>query len=143
MATMLTELDWVQTESPGLPALTRHVSAPSRTLDDVWSTLGKLVALEPNWDGYGSPPVALAVAGEAFNWLRSLVEREVPVPAAYPTPEGGVHFEWRQPPFHLDVTFVGVDRPRYFFADGETDEEGYTSDPQFAQRLVLVAPVHR
>lgn len=71
-----------------------------RELQDGWAD-GMQVA--SNWgNGYGKAP-----DHAGLDWLSDTFERhypdDVPLPYAYPTPEGGVQIEWSLGPYEADV----------------------------------------
>ena len=67
--------------------------APSIDPMDIPARLDEFRALQDGWhDGYGSAP-----SSQGLDWLRQHAARNLgdsPTPYIYPTPEGGVQFEW-------------------------------------------------
>lgn len=57
-------------------------------------TLNNLIALQDNWDGYGSPRIQEGAREGAARLLRILAMREPPAPHIAPVPGGGIQLEW-------------------------------------------------
>lgn len=92
--------------------------------------LNTLVALEENWDTYGSPPPTSKAVIHTQAVLRAVYAMDVPVPRVRGTSDGGVTIEWYHPSVELileiDPTGTVTSFVRYR-ATGETSE-GSLSD---------------
>jgi hypothetical protein len=66
-----------------------------------------LLALPPNWNAYGAPPVSMGAALQALNVLSSTADVKVPQPQIVPTQEGGLQLEWHLRGIDLEVGSPG------------------------------------
>ena len=116
--------------------------APSGIL----ARLDEFRALEDGWyDGYGSAP-----SSQGLDWLRQHAARNLgdsPTPYIYPTPEGGVQFEWDigsfRPSLEIDLeTRVGEWHCLDIDADEAHERELQLERPQdwqwLAEQLLLL-----
>ena len=101
------------TENPGVP----HPL-------DVAARLNELRAMQDGWldgDGVAPPHVGLDWLADAFN--RHYPD-DLPLPYAYPTPEGGVQMEWSLGPFEISLEIdLASHSAEWFWVEIPTDAE--------------------
>ncbi len=87
-----------------------HDSAPLPELDSVAprlrpviETLKRLEDLPENWDSHGARPVHRNTILKSLEILGEITRDDTPVPYVFPTPAGGVQFEWHTSEIDLEV----------------------------------------
>ena len=85
--------------------------------------LRQIIALEPNWNSYGSRQVSERLANVALQILESVMRDTTPRPSILPTPMGHIQFEWHIHGIDLEVEVVSPILLRVFFEDQRTGQE--------------------
>jgi hypothetical protein len=97
-----------------------------------------ILALPPDWDGYGSPPIHPGAVAAAARFLAALPD-DIPRPHIVPMSYGRVQLEWHRGPVSLEVEFVpdgGLEYLRWDIPRGVSDvEECPTWDDAVARDL--------
>jgi len=106
-------------------------------LDSVISSAARLLALEPNWDSYGAPPIDPDRLFYGLNLLTSLLPSGTPAPAVVPTNSGGVQFEWHTQGIDLELEVIAVGKVNLFY---ENELTGETSERELAFDLSDLSP---
>lgn len=85
--------------------------------------IGRLMALEKNWDSYDAPPIDphIAIAAMKF-WLINFGAR-FPKPWVVPTNEGGIQFEWHKGGLDVEAEFRSRNEILGYYRDKETGKE--------------------
>ncbi|MCY3711640.1 MAG: hypothetical protein OXG26_22355 [Caldilineaceae bacterium] len=125
---------------------TREYPTSGTPPSDIPARLDELRALQDGWhDGYGSAP-----SSQGLDWLRQHAAHNLgdsPAPYIYPTPEGGVQFEWDigsfRPSLEIDLeTRVGEWHCLNIDEDEAHERELQLERPQdwqwLAERLLLL-----
>ena len=124
---------------------TTAVSLPLRadTASWVFATAKKLEEISKlsyNWDSYGGRPISQGARRMAFDALKSLSKRQLPVPAVVLGSAGTVHLEWRYHNKKLEIGFDDRNAIEFLKVDsnGEwQEEENVNSNIQ--EKLELLA----
>lgn len=58
--------------------------------------LDRLAGLQPNWDGYGAPPIAPEIISAARELAAALPPSIAPQPTVVPMSTGNLQFEWHR-----------------------------------------------
>lgn len=105
--------------------------ASSTWRDDAERRIRDLRWLGPDWDGPGSPPVALQARSVALMLVGrlSIVEGHLRPPAITPTPFGGVFIEWHTDECSVAFTIEVDGKIEVCFDDVEAGLEGEEADP--------------
>lgn len=116
-----------RTLGPQWNRVTPRATAP-RWLIPVLQALAKLRQLPNDWDGYGSPPLRLAVIETADQLVETLEGCDLPVPHVYPVTGGGVSFSWQRGGKELDIEIHPNGAASYLavLTDANTGEESET-----------------
>ncbi len=81
-------------------------------------------ALSPNWDGYGALEICVGVIADAIRLLSEIIRDDTPEPYIFPTPQGGVQFEWHTEKIDLEIEIVPDSKVIVLYTDPDgTDEE--------------------
>ena len=102
-----------------------RVSMTDEWLYPALGEVRRLAALEPNWDGYGSP----AVQGTAVEAAVSLLGRfasevhGLPVPAVAPVTGGGLHLEFGSGGRELEIEVLSDSSIEVLLTGGEDEAE--------------------
>jgi hypothetical protein len=86
--------------------------------------LNHLLALPRGWDGHGAPPPHMDALVATIGLLIATMSAETPVPAIFPTYEGGLQLAWHQGGIDLEIEIPP--RSRYevsFYDDTDPDNE--------------------
>lgn len=89
-------------------------------LEGALTALGELLALPPNWDGYGSPAPLRSIVSCAENVLlrlRDVVPASLPRPFVCPVSGGGIQLEWTSDTKHLELEFVSQSEALFLTED--------------------------
>jgi hypothetical protein len=106
--------------------------------------LTELAALEANWDSYGGdPPTAQAIAATGY-LLTRVAEQFGETAGAHlrpfaiaPTPDGGVHVEWRRSGYEVAVD-VGPDGSLgYLLVEGDGEARQFSEAENASPESVL------
>jgi len=116
--TGMTSLDasqWIKVVSLGQVA-----SAAEDTIRSVQT----LINLQPNWDGYGSPPPSERAAAIAFRLISEIKENLRNPAHVCPVGGGGIQLEWHVGDKDLEIE-IGFDGSvEYLAAAGDRTQEG-------------------
>lgn len=86
------------------PAARRaRISALAPQLRPVIETLEQFKDLPENWDSYGARPVEADCIIKALEVLREVTCWDTLAPYVFPTPAGGVQFEWHTRGIDLEI----------------------------------------
>ena len=99
------------------------VVSGSEMIYELVQDIGRLMALEKNWDSYDAPPIDphIAIAAMKF-WLINF-GAEFPKPWVVPTNEGGIQFEWHMGGLDVEAEFRSRNEILGYYIDKETGEE--------------------
>lgn len=99
-------------------------------------TLRRLSALEPDWDGYGSPPLTHQAIDRSFRLVLQSARELLPGPNLVPGSEGDLQLEWHLGERGLQILVRGSGEAEYL-ANRETDiwQEGSLTEAQAIRPL--------
>ena len=85
----------------------RIVTAPNLDWHRSVSTrLEQLVRLDPNWNGYGAPPIPLHLAIFAQSLLQSACHPTSPEPQIVPGPNEDIQIEWHSREYDIELHLI-------------------------------------
>ncbi len=105
----------------------------------VGQRLSELLALQPNWDGYGAEridPDALRFANDV---LDDVLEWPIPAPQIFPVPDGGVQLEWSAGPVELELELEPGGRSAIFICDDLNAKQRFDGELPRDQGLLQLA----
>lgn len=114
--------------------------SPGRQIDWIRPVVNRLqasLALQPDWDGYGSVPPSVDTLVAALEVLQHLMGPAVVVPAVAPTPTGGVQFEWHRGGWDIEVEVLPTGGTVAWGENLATGEAFHGSIDEAREELVL------
>ena len=119
-----------------------HTLGEASWHEPVVKRLVELVALTPDWDGYGGSAVGAKVVQHALSILDGVMSDDTVTPAITPTHVGSVLLEWHRGPVSFDIEVLPTRRGIAFFRDRESGEEWETDLGEVQDRLrTIVAKI--
>lgn len=86
----------------------------------VGAKIDRLAALEPNWDGYGAPPLNRGVLHAARQFIGRLASHTAVPPLVVPMSSGALQLEWHQGQKILELEIEDPATIHYLKWDPET-----------------------
>ena len=113
-------------------------------LESIRERCSVLAMLPTNWDTYGAPPIPVATIQAAVGLLSRIVGPGLPAPEVFPTPKGGLQFEWKVGRKAFEVEILAPGRVAALFVDegaGSEWEDEFNSDlTRVVQTLASLVP---
>lgn len=114
----------------------------SRWFPPIVNDLISLLELEPGWNSHGALPVDIAIVGEGIDALLRILHPDTVPPRVFPTPAGGVNFEWATNDFSVELSIDRKEGTVLSYGDGVNEWDGdISSAPAFVhsalKRLAL------
>jgi hypothetical protein len=102
-----------QINFPQSGAVEYGLAVPEKWVLPALQAVVQLAHLQPNWDGYGSPPLSLLAIRAARRLVKTLKRLPMPVPQVFPVTGGGVDFSWQSDSRELEVEILPDGSARY------------------------------
>jgi hypothetical protein len=96
---------WSNPPAASLRHVITWMSAPA-WMSPAIARLRALLSLPPNWNSYGSMPIAPSTIHRALQFMVSALPSRAPTPAIVPTPSGGVQLEWHQDGLDVEIELL-------------------------------------
>src|ERR1017187_2252618 len=92
-------------------------------------SLGDLLQLHRDWDGYGADEVQEHIAQKALWLLVEVMDNDSPSPSVVPLNDGGIQLEWHRHGRNLEIEFPVAAPPVFFYYEdaSELETEGAVS----------------
>jgi hypothetical protein len=102
---------------------------------NIVKTLKAFTQIPENWDGERAPQIRQGCICNAVSLLGALVEPDTPEPYVFPTPDGGIQFEWHTKKIDLEIEFVSQSKVIVLFTDAQEKTIEFEGRLPYSNRL--------